>query len=227
MKNKMGRLMLLLLSIAPFVITAMALKYFPEKIPTHYDFSGNIDAFGSKNSQYVLAAVFSISGLVMFIISECVRKIHNKEEEDTVKAQNNANIINKIGIGLMILFIVMQGSELLNVYYYINNKGDFPDLKITNIALMSLMVYAGNVIAKSKMNSALGIRTSWSFKSEKAWSVSQRSGGKAMIITSILMIIAALILPEAYQIILLFSGVILVTGSSLIVSYRAVKKMDD
>lgn len=222
MKKKISYFVLVLMSLLPFLITWLALPHFPETIPTHYDLSGNPDNFSAKSTEYVLAIVFSISGFLMLIIALLVRKFHSQDEESTVKAKNNASIVVKIGIAMMILFIAMQCSELMNVYYYVNDKGTFPDLKITNIALMLLFIYMGNIITKSKRNSVIGIRTSWSNESDEAWSISQRFGGIAFIISSALVLVVAILLPN--QLLISLIGTIFVVTSSLIVSYKAVKK---
>ncbi len=226
MKKKLSYFVLVTISLLPFLITWLALPHFPQTIPTHYDFSGNPDNFSAKSTEYILAIVFSISGFVMLIIALLVNRFHSEDEESTVNAANNAILVVKIGIAMMILFIIMQCSELMNVYYYINNKGSFPDLKITNITLMLLFIYMGNTISKSKKNSVIGIRTSWSTESDEAWSVSQKFGGIAMILSSLLVLIVIFLLPEKYQLIVLLIAPIFITVCTLISSHKAVFKQN-
>lgn len=227
MKKKLTYFILVIMSLLPFLITWLALPHFPKIIPTHYDFAGNPDDFSAKSTEYVLAIVFSISGFVMLIIALLVNKFHSEDEENTVKAANNAILVVKFGIAMMIFFIMMQCSELMNVYYYINNKGIFPDLKITNITLMLLLIYMGNSISKSKKNSVIGIRTSWSNENDEAWSASQKYGGVALILSSLLVLIVALLLPEKYQLIVLLIAPIFITACTLIISHKAVLKQNN
>lgn len=49
MKNKI----LWLISAVPLIVTGIVLKSFPDKVPMHYDVSGNIDRWGSKNEQFI------------------------------------------------------------------------------------------------------------------------------------------------------------------------------
>jgi uncharacterized membrane protein len=224
MKKKSTYFLLILLSLLPFVITWFALPYFPQTIPTHYDFAGNPDTFSAKTNEYVLAVVFSLSGFVMLLIAFLVNKFHPEDEESTVKASNNALLVAKCGIAMMFLFLVIQCSELLNVYYYVNQKGSFDDLKITNIALLLLFIYLGNIVTKSKKNSAIGIRTSWSMESEQSWSVSQRVGGITLILTTLPVIIISLILPEQYQLAILLVAPIFIFSITIFAAYRAVSK---
>ncbi len=227
MKKKLTYFVLVIMSLLPFLITWLALPHFPQTIPTQYDFVGNPDDFSAKSTEYVLAIVFSISGFVMLIIALLVNKFHPKDEESTVKAANNAILVVKIGIAMMLLFIVIQFSELMNVYYYINNKGSFPDLKITNITLMLLLIYMGNIISKSKKNSVIGVRTSWSTESDEAWSASQKFGGIALIFSSLLVLIFALLLSEKYQLIVLLIAPIFITVCTLFISHKAVLKQNN
>jgi uncharacterized membrane protein len=200
------------------------LPYFPQTIPTHYDFWGKPNDFSNKTTEYVLAVVFSISGFVMLIIALLVDKFHSDDEESSIKASDTAILVAKCGIVMMFLFIIMQCSELMKVYYYTNNMGSFPDLKIVNITLMILMIYLGNIIPKSKKNSVAGIRTSWSFKSDEAWYGSQKSGGKAMMISSLFVLIIALLIPERYQLIVLLIAPIFIVASTLIISHKGALK---
>lgn len=224
LKKKILYIILIVLSILPFFITWLSLPYFPRTIPTHYDLWGKPDDSSNKNTEYVLAVVFSLCGLVMLAIAVLVDKFHPDDEESTRKASDTAIIVTKCGIIMMFLFIVMQCSDFLKVYYYVNQKGDFPDLKIVNISLMLLLIYCGKIIPKAKKNSVVGIRTSWSSKNDEAWSASQESGGKAMMLSSIFALIISLLIPERYQFfVLIIAGIFIIT-CTLIVSYKAVKK---
>lgn len=226
MNKKMTYFILVIMSLLPFLITWLALPHFPQIIPTHYDLSGNPNDFSAKSKEYVLAIVFSLSGFVMLIVAILVNKFHLKDEESTVKAANNAMLVAKFGIAMMILFIIMQCSELMNVYYYVNNKGSFPHMKITNITLMLLLIYMGNIISKSKKNSVIGIRTSWSTESDETWSISQKFGGITMILSSLLVLIVAFLLSEKYQLIVLLIAPIFIPACTLIISHKAVLKQN-
>lgn len=71
MKNKV----LLLLAVLPFLITILLLRMVPDEIPMHYDFSGNINRWGSKFELLlfpVFIAVFQVFWVLL--LSSFARK---------------------------------------------------------------------------------------------------------------------------------------------------------
>ena len=55
-----------------------------------------------------------------------------------------------------------------------------------------ILVLVGNVMPKLRMNSLIGLRTSWSMKNETVWKKSQRFGGISFIVSGVLMIVAGI-----------------------------------
>ena len=60
--------------------------------------------------------------------------------------------------------------------------------------LAFLMVYLGNILPKTKRNSVVGVRTVWSMDNDTTWELSNRFGGKAMIVSGLLILIESFII---------------------------------
>ena len=60
---------LLFLSIAPFLIAAVGIQFLPDQIPVHYNMAGEIDRWGSKYEEYIMAAGFSFSGWLLWLMA--------------------------------------------------------------------------------------------------------------------------------------------------------------
>ena len=56
MKNKI----LWGLTLLPMFITAVALKFMPDKVPMHYNMSGEIDRWGSKYENFIFPCIIIV-----------------------------------------------------------------------------------------------------------------------------------------------------------------------
>jgi uncharacterized membrane protein len=55
-----------------------------------------------------------------------------------------------------------------------------------------LLIVIGNVMGKMRWNSTVGIRTPWALADERVWDKTQRFGGRMMVASGIVVMIAAL-----------------------------------
>lgn len=196
MKKKAATILLLLLCISPFVITAVGLHYLPNNVPMHYDFTGNVDRWGSKNENYVLAVVYALSGFVMLLIAKLPIKMASTDEERE-KAKSNETVLLCAGIGMMVLFCALQVSTLIDNYKS-TVLSQPPTIgaawRIIGIGMGILLIFLGNYMPKAKPNSAVGIRTIWSMSSDEAWLKSQRFGGIVLIVAGIVQCLLSFLL---------------------------------
>ncbi len=116
MKGKIGGWVLLFLSVAPFLIAAVGVQFMPDRIPVHYDIAGNIDRWGSKYEEFILAAAFSLSGWILWLVARFSHCFADTEEE-LVKARANANIVIVIGIAIQLFFCAMQVIMMLGAIH--------------------------------------------------------------------------------------------------------------
>lgn len=174
-----------LLMFLPLVIVIITLPIFPDKIPAHYDFAGNITRWGSKYE----SLIFPIITIVMGIILKASSK----------SGENKVNEKATIGIGILVL-ILFNGMTLLFLYKdYFLSKGLEEPIKLDTsqfifVLLGIFFIIIGVILPKCKMNSMVGVRTTWSMDNEKAWELSQRSGGIISIATGIIMMVGNLVI---------------------------------
>ena len=57
MKSKKAIALMWLLSLLPFVLVALAWPHLPEKVPTHWGVGGQVDAYGSPSTLWLLCAI--------------------------------------------------------------------------------------------------------------------------------------------------------------------------
>lgn len=194
MKNKKIFYFLMFL---PLLVVLISLKFLPDQIPAHYGISGEVDRWGSKYETLIFPGVTIIFGIIMLIIT----KYASKQEKG---GNNNQKIGNFTGILLLLLFNIMTFYFLYTDFNKVKNLNSIP-IDISQIIFITLGVFIiiiGNIMPKIKMNSMIGLRTTWSMKNEITWKKSQKFGGVSFIIVGILMIIMNILFHPPISILL-------------------------
>lgn len=216
MKNKKIFYFLMFL---PLLVVLISLKFLPDQIPAHYGISGEVDRWGSKYETLIFPGVTIIFGIIMLIIT----KYASKQEKG---GNNNQKIGIITGILLLLLFNIMTFYFLYTDFNKVENLASVPidPSQLIFISLGVIIMILGNIMPKVKMNSMIGLRTTWSMKNEITWKKSQRFGGISFIIIGILIIITNLFFHPPISILL--SLIILVASLpfDIYYTYKVAKK---
>lgn len=149
---------------------------FPDKVPTHFDFNGNINGYTSKN-MFIYAMP-----LIMFLITVIMAiKIYN-DPFDKHKDNKNSFLIKFSILIIPITDILI----FLDIYVFILGNTHSP--KLIGIFLSILFIIIGNYLPKNKQNSAIGIRNAWTLKDETNWNKTNRLGGFLFSIGGLIML---------------------------------------
>lgn len=199
MKTK--KIILFILMFLPLIVTFIALQFLPEQVPAHYDFNNQITRWGSKYETLILPACNVFFGFFMLGMA----KYSAKQEEN---GKNNENVCMIAGIVSLLLFNAMTGYSLYADFNHVENLSSIAvDLYQLIFGILGIsMVIIGNVMPKVRMNSIVGLRTSWSMKNETTWKKSQRFGGISLIVGGIVMV-AACILVKGFACFLWAMGI--------------------
>ncbi|WP_064579657.1 SdpI family protein [Streptobacillus moniliformis] len=184
MLNKRKILISILLCLLPIVYALLVYDKLPEMIPTHWNFSGEIDGYTSKKvfvfGMPIFFAVLNIFSI--FMLEADPKKIENK---------NNFLFKNVLWIGPIFINIVVILVILASLGYNINM------LMITKIFVGIFLIVVGNYIPKTRQNYTVGIRTPWTLNNEENWNKTHRFGGKILVISGIMTILSVFI-PYLY-----------------------------
>lgn len=216
MKNKK---IFYLLMFLPLLVVLISLKFLPDQIPAHYGISGEVDRWGSKYETLIFPGVTIIFDIIMLIIT----KYASKQEKG---GNNNQKIGIITGILLLLLLNIMTFYFLYTDFNKVENLASVPidPSQLIFISLGVIIMILGNIMPKVKMNSMIGLRTTWSMKNEITWKKSQRFGGISFIIIGILIIITNLFFHPPISILL--SLIILVASLpfDIYYTYKVAKK---
>lgn len=190
------------LAALPTIVTAVALKFMPDTVPLHYNFAGEIDRWGSKYEHFMMPVLL----IVFVILMQVITYFQEKKIEDEPTPREQASRRNNIKV-VRIVTIVFEIFWLILICWILWTSKENANIETAQastsigqfiwIAMGILLVVIGNILPKSRMNSVVGVRTTWSMYNEETWSKSNRFGGIVLMVTGVAMVIASLILKES------------------------------
>lgn len=168
------RLINCILACIPLIITVIVLPLLPDRIPAHYDFSGNITRYGSKYETLIIPIVAIVLCFFWLLLEKHLMR-------DAEKGPHNVKAIFWISLIINIVFIGMTAFFLYSAHNEAVNTLGFE--KAAAIAICISWIIIGNILPKIKQNGLVGIRTPWTLASESNWYKTHRMGGKIAVIT--------------------------------------------
>ncbi len=176
----------LLLIALMFVASALVWPYAEDRIPTHWNASGEVDRYGDKIELFVLPAI--TAGL--YLLLRYIPRI------DPKKSSYNAFVgaYTAIRISMVVFMAALHG-----VMLYTAIDAETAELDIgpfVTVGIGVLFIVIGLVLGKVQPNWFVGIRTPWTLSSTRSWARTHRLGGWLFIAMGLLMIVVGLIEPE-------------------------------
>lgn len=188
---------LILIVIAAFLISIYFYPMLPEKMPTHWNFKGEIDGYSGRLTGAFLMPVINLIMYVLFIFMPILdpKKENYKLFEGTYKYFRYLFHLFFLGIHIMIIFAALG--------YKVNTS------RLTIFGISLLFALMGKVMGRVKHNYFVGIRTPWTLANEEVWTKTHMLAAKLWIvgglmgmivsvlnIKSILALAAILLLPS-------------------------------
>ncbi|MEW5674790.1 SdpI family protein [Flavobacterium enshiense] len=200
----------LLIALLPFAYLAYIWSSLPQKVPMHWNASGEIDRWGDK-TETIIIPILTV-GLSYFLLL-VIPKIDPKG-----KLQNMGNKLNAFR---MILTFFMSALALFILYSIQQEKSD-PVFIFIIVGL--LFAFTGNYFKTLKPNYFLGIRTPWTLENEEIWKKTHILGGKLWFVGGILMALTFL-LPKAFQLYTFLGITAVISIIPIVYSYLEFRKI--
>jgi len=173
----------------PFVIFIIlivgAIIYYPKipsTIPTHWNSSGQADAFGGKSSIFIIPIMFFVILILFFILP-----LMEVFRENMIKIYNYYYAFK---IMFSLFFAVLFVATILPTLGYNINVS-----RVVIAMIGLLFISLGIILPKLKRNFMFGIRTGWTLSSDEVWDKTHKLGGVLFIILGILTILLLFLLP--------------------------------
>lgn len=198
------------------ILAVMALAVFlypqlPDQIPSHWNISGDIDAWASKNF-----AVFFFPALIIAVYALMSGLVYLDPMRKNIESFSFLYFWMKTGLVLFLSFIYAI-TLLVGMGYEINVA------RMIILGIAALFLLFGLVMPGVKRNYMVGIRLPWTLHSEKVWDKTHNLGGKLFIALGIIMA-AAYFLPVIYSFWILIGGMVLMLAIITVYSYLEYKK---
>lgn len=202
----------IILMALPFIYLAYIWNTLPETVPTHWDASGEIDGYGSKNTLLLIPFMLPV---LVYIIMTIAPKIDPK------------NKIAKMGkkYEQLKFFLVLFMSVLALFIIYSSKTQSFSSPNIIYILLGLLFAGLGNFMKTVKPNYFIGIKTPWTLENETVWKKTHLLGGKIWFVGGLLIVFMSLIFTAQTAATLFVIIAVLITIIPLVHSYIEFKKI--
>lgn len=209
---KKSNWLLLGIILSTFLIGILLYPKLPDKIPLHWNLSGEVDNYGGKFFGTFLIPALN---LLMFFFFLFLPKVDPRK--DNYSKFGSAYTIFRwaMHIFLSIMFIVIMIQTLMganNVPWYLKISFLIP------LFVSIMFIIIGNYLGKIKDNFFIGIRTPWTLSSKEVWHKTHRLTSKLYVISGLLGIIGSFF-TDIVSFIMLIGPILLSTAISIIYSY--------
>ena len=165
----------LLMIAAMFILAAYYYQQFPEKIPTHWNISGDVDGYSGKWTLFLFPAITLLMYLLLYFLPELDAFKANVEEFYKRFGFMMKFIFVLFFLTLYLATILQVKGVKFNITYFI-----FP-------SLAALFLFLGYTLRFIKRNYFIGVRTPWTLSSDKIWEKTHKLAGKLFIAAGIIM----------------------------------------
>lgn len=193
-KNKFSIIISAVLILIPMLIGLMLWDKLPESIPTHFNFSGEADQYGSKASTVIFLPLLMLVFQAFMVFGTSV---------DPKGQHISDKVFN------LVIYIIPVVSIFVSTILYLNAMGY--DINITRITmwLVSLIfIITGNYLPKTRQNYTIGFRFPWTLDDQENWDKTNRLGGYLMMAAGVLIFISTFFSSRVMVIVMLVSSII-------------------
>lgn len=154
--------------VATLVVTVVLYPHLPDQIPNHWNFKGEIDHYGSRQSIFMLPGIMAAALLLFAVLPWLSPK------------RFEVDIFRSTYLYLMILVLALIAYlHALILWAAFSRPLNMPRSLMG--ALFLFLILMGNVLGKVKRNFYIGMRTPWTLASEKVWYATHRFAAKAFV----------------------------------------------
>jgi uncharacterized membrane protein len=204
----------ILLIVASFIFGFYFYRYFPDRVATHWDFSGTPNGYLNR-----FWGAFAMPFLLVFIyLIQLATPFFDPRRERYAEFAKSYHVIKAVVPA--VLFVLYLGASYYNLGYNIDMK------YVGSAAAGILFIVIGAILPKLKNNWFMGIRNPWTLSSEKVWNKTHRVGGYMFMLTGCAVLIAPYFAKNIGLIILVVGIGLSVIGTTLYsyLAYRAENK---
>lgn len=195
------------LSLIPFIYLLIIWDYLPEKIPTHWNYKGEVDSYSGKNTAFLLAGLPLVIQVLMNFLPA-----FDPKRENYASFQGS---YYKLRLLITLFFSFLSGMIL---YVSATNQiASFTD--IISVSICLLFAGIGNYMGTIKPNYFTGVRTPWTLSDEEIWRKTHKFAGKLWFFGGLILALVVVLFPSVTAFIILSAGIIVLALIPVLYSY--------
>ena len=203
----------LLISIIPFISWILLKDSLPDKLPIHWNVSGEVDGWTTKDQLPVFLFIMTSISVITYSILRFIKFIDPKRT-----AQLNENIALKVGLGIVIFIAIA------NLLLLVPKSPGFNMTSIIITMVSLLFTFLGNLMYNIKPNYFIGIRLPWTLENEINWKRTHRLAGIVWFVGGIICAILSIMMTPKTMFFVLIGTTILLVLIPAIYSFTLFKK---
>ena len=183
MKNSTyTELLIFAIIIIPAIYLLLIWADLPEEVPMHWNASGEIDRYGSKNE---LVGLLFILNLPLYFILKYAPKIDPKKKISETQLAG-LRIVMHLFMSALAVFIIYSTKQA-------ELSSPFGLVSIVGLLFAGLGWYFPRI----KPNYFIGIKTPWTLENDQVWHRTHKASGPVWIVGGILMAIVPIVAEKA------------------------------
>jgi len=181
--NMLRRHVIALVStILASLVTLVAWPHLPERMPLHWNLSGQPDRWGSRVEGALLGpVVILVLWGLMALLAHRRRRL-----EGEAKAGDKRDLIESL---VLVLFAGLHIVAMAASAGLLHEPA-----RGLVLMLAGFFIVGGNFMGKVRPNRWTGIRTPWTLESDEVWRATHRLGGPVMVGAGVVLVLLALTL---------------------------------
>ncbi len=199
------------LVVLSFAASIVFYPFLPERVPSHWGISGEVDAYSSKAFGVFFPPILLLA--IVFLLFFLPKIDPMKENIQKVKKYyENLAIILAVFFIFLQFFIILWGLGIV-----INPAIILP------MIIAPVLFYAGVVCGKAERNWTIGVKTPWTLSDDEIWRKTNGLAGRLFKVCGIISLIGAFLPKYSFFLIIipvLFSAVFVIVYSYIIYSQK-------
>ncbi len=204
---------LVLLAI-PFGYAAYVYPSLPATIPTHFNYKGEADGFGGKDSIFLGPGILGAVGLFTFFLLSNIKNFDPKR----VKEEDDG-MFKKFAL-LMVAFLSLLGLVIVIA-------ATKPAVNVTKLILPSIGLFfalMGWLMPKIHQNYFAGFKLPWTLENVDNWNATHQVAGKIWFYGGLFQVISTATLSSKLAFICFIASTVFMVLIPTVFSYRMFKR---
>jgi uncharacterized membrane protein len=198
--------------LAPFVYLAIIWDTLPDKVPTHWNYKGDVDKWGDK---YSLIALLFLLPVLTYVLMLVIPKIDPKKKIELMGGKYYQ----------LKFVLVLFMSTLAFIILHIAVSQDILSPNLIFIPIGVLFVALGNYFKVIQPKYVMGIKTPWTLESKEVWKLTHTLAGKLWIAGGLIIVLTSLTIAESIFIYVFIGILVIITLVPVIYSYIKFKEL--